>query len=88
MELRLLGEIEAPKKWWTAGTDVSREGKWNWALSTVLVGEFIWAKSNSNGGTRDNCLALSYVHDDTYKGSDWICSHPNHLFPMSQKKNV
>ena len=81
MELRLLGEVESSKVWWIAGTDVGREGKWNWASSTASVGEFIWAASNPNGGMRDNCLALSDIRN--YKGSDTRCS--NSFFPICQK---
>ena len=73
MELGLLGVVETPKKWWTAGTDVGREGKWNWAVSTAAVGEFIWADSQPNGGTNQNCIHLCASCDD-YKGADYDCS--------------
>ena len=85
MELRLLGEVEGAKNWWTAGTDVGREGKWSWAPSGAAVGDFIWSASNPNGGVTHNCLDLCYSCDGTdYKGSDTACS--SQLLPLCQKK--
>ena len=84
MELSLLEEVEgAAKDWWTAGTDVGREGKWSWAPSGAAVGDFIWAASNPNGGIIDNCLDLC-ADCDTYKGSDWKCSRE--FYPICQTK--
>ena len=88
MELRLLAELEGEAVWWTAGTDVGREGKWSWAPSGAAVGDFIWASSNPDGGISDNCLDLcdSCANDiqGDYKASDHKCD--GKFYPICQTK--
>ena len=84
MELQMISEVETSKDWWTAGTDVGREGKWNWATSSAAVGDFIWADSNPDGGFSDNCLDLCDTCGSTgFMGSDWDCSRS--ACPICQK---
>ena len=77
MELRLLGEVEGPRDWWTAGTD---------ALSSATVGDFVWAASNPNGMRMEhffrsgvNCNLISrmefgFIHDLVQGDGRWWTS--------------
>ena len=73
MELDVIANAEgASHGWWTAGTDVGREGQWYWATTLAEVGDFVWSPNNGNGGdTANNCLMLEPVWE--YKGDDVNC---------------
>merc|ERR1712113_1052770 len=45
-------------QWWTAGTDVGREGQWYWATTLTEVGDFVWHTGEPNSGITVNCLYL------------------------------
>ena len=66
--------------WWTAGTDVGREGHWYWATTLEEVGDFVWW--NHDTGLDNNCLFLSHYQD--YKGLDCPCQFTN--YPICQLK--
>ena len=83
MELRMLAANEGGNSWWTSGTDVGREGSWNWAPSSASVGDFIWHSNQPDGGFDQNCLYLSPTYD--YLGNDYPCT--SSLYPICQKRN-
>merc|ERR1712156_615982 len=57
MELDVIANAEGTKHhWWTAGTDVGREGQWYWATTLTEVGDFVWKTSEPNNGITFNCL--------------------------------
>merc|ERR1712183_826761 len=42
MELTALDDHITNSNWWTAGTDIGREGKWIWIESLAPVTDFVW----------------------------------------------
>jgi hypothetical protein len=72
MELRMLAANEGARYWWTSGTDVGREGSWNWASSSASVGDFIWQTNHPDSGFDGNCLYLESSYD--YLGNDYSCT--------------
>merc|ERR1711962_1894506 len=67
MELDVIANAEGTThNWWTAGTDVGREGQWYWATTLTDVGDFVWW--NHDTGLDNNCLFLSHYQD--YMGLD------------------
>merc|ERR1712039_133648 len=43
MELDAIANVEGvARRWWTAGTDVGREGRWFWVTTLTEVGDFVW----------------------------------------------
>merc|ERR1712179_505086 len=67
--------------WWTAGTDIGREGNWVWLTSLRSVESYVWYSSQPNGGAAANCLALGLT---SYMGYDVDCA--THFTPICQKK--
>ena len=75
MELDVIANAEgASHNWWTAGTDLGREGEWYWATTLTDVGDFVWHwnSDNPDSGTAENCLYLNY--DWRYEGGDADCA--------------
>lgn len=80
MELDVIANAEGTEhNWWTAGTDLGREGHWYWATE---VGDFVWSWSSDNpdSGTAENCLYLNY--DWGYEGGDADCDGT--FYPICQ----
>merc|ERR1712004_834738 len=74
MELDVIANAEGTKHhWWTAGTDVGREGQWYWATTLTEVGDFVWKTSEPNNGITFNCLYLDY--GSGYEGRDQPCDN-------------
>merc|ERR1711879_300659 len=60
MELNVIANAEgANHHWWTAGTDLEREGQWYWATTLTEVGDFVWRSGEPNNGITYNCLYLA-----------------------------
>ena len=68
--------------WWTAGTDVGREGQWYWDTTLTEVGDFVWRAGEPNNGIAYNCLHLAY--NLGYEGLDQPCYST--MYPICQLK--
>ena len=68
--------------WWTAGTDVGREGQWYWATTLTEVGDFIWFSNMPDGGTAENCIMLGPGLG--YEGNDY--NYDLKFYPICQMK--
>merc|ERR1712147_268231 len=81
MELDVIDNAMGAKhRWWTAGTDVGREGQWYWATTLTEVGDFVWLTGQPNNGITANCL---YLHPSYgYEGLDEPCI--NKWYPVCQ----
>merc|ERR1712012_1537680 len=57
MELDVIANAEGEShSWWTAGTDVGREGKWYWATTLEEVEDYVWVdESYPTNNTNLNC---------------------------------
>merc|ERR1739838_75107 len=72
MELDVLTDHDVSANyWWTAGTDIGREGKWLWIGSTTPVDEFVWLSGYPTSSLSRNCLTLSPTNN---AGVDKSCS--------------
>ena len=83
MELDVIANAEgASHNWWTAGTDLGREGEWYWATTLTDVGDFVWHwnSDNPDSGTAENCLYLNC--DWGYEGGDADCDGT--FYPICQ----
>merc|ERR1712004_52080 len=82
MELDVIANAEGTThNWWTAGTDVGREGQWYWATTLTDVGDFVWRSGEPNNGITYNCL---YLTPNAYEGLDQPC-HVS-MYPICQLK--
>merc|ERR1719158_468370 len=80
--LQTLETHESKHDWWTAGTDVGREGRWIWPSTLATVESYVWSAGEPNSGVAANCLRLDYSY--SYKGIDSDCAAS--LMPICQKK--
>merc|ERR1711894_743247 len=74
MELEAIADHEGiAYHWWTAGTDLGKEGRWMWQGSLSHVPDFLWYNSSyPRNSTVYNCLALEPAWN--YLGYDSICN--------------
>merc|ERR1712004_296194 len=74
MELDVIASVEGtPHYWWTAGTDVGREGRWFWVTTLTEVEDYVWYDSYPTLSNNQNCLALHPTWE--YFGFDIICDY-------------
>ena len=66
--------------WWTAGTDLGREGEWYWAGSLTPVESFCWYSGQPDNRAHYNCMKL--YPNSGYLGADNPCSQLN--WPIRQ----
>merc|ERR1712126_467926 len=60
MELDVIANAEGTTHhWWTAGTDLGREGRWIWITTLTAVEDYVWmSESYPTNNTNFNCLNL------------------------------
>merc|ERR1712004_592743 len=59
MELDVIANAEgATHYWWTAGTDMGREGRWFWITTLTAVEDFVFNPGQPSPTTSLNCLSL------------------------------
>ena len=59
MELDVIANSEGtPHRWWTAGTDMWREGRWIWITTLTAVEDSVWSPGQPGDTNNLNCLAL------------------------------
>merc|ERR1711973_38921 len=65
MELDVIANAEGETHyWWTAGTDIGREGRWFWITTLTAVEDFVWASDTyPRNLTTYNCMNLSPAHE-------------------------
>merc|ERR1711915_117895 len=81
MELEVIDNQDTKHDWWTAGTDIGREGDWYWTGSLSSVNDFAWYGSEPNSGSGYNCLLLFASY--SYAAVDYPCS--NSKYPICQE---
>ena len=70
--------------YWTAGTDIGREGKWIWQGSLRPVPEEIWHVNFPMWGITANCLSLEPVYNYSFDGMEADCNEDN--YTICQKR--
>ena len=59
LELDVIANSEGtPNRWWTAGTDMWREGRWIWITKLSAVEDSVWIPGQSGDTNNLNCLSL------------------------------
>jgi hypothetical protein len=81
-QLEILEDHEGPHTWWTAGTDVGRNGDWVWATSYMPVPTWIWGNLMPDGNRGDNCMVLNSAMD--YMARNVLCSQEDSFYPICQ----
>ena len=72
MELDLIANTEGTtRRWWTAGTDMWREGRWIWITTLTAVEDNVWSPGQPGDTKHLNCLALHPSYG--YLGYDEDC---------------
>ena len=60
-------------KYWTAGTDLAREGRWIWQGSLTPVPSEIWHNGFPMYGITHNCMELIPVYKFSWDMMDEVC---------------
>ena len=85
MELDVLADHEGSEyEWWTAGTDLGKEGRWMWQGSLSPVPQFLWYSSHPNDNNEHNCLMLESGWN--YAALDYDCQYT--AMPICQKHMI
>ena len=71
-------------KYWTAGTDLAREGRWIWQGSLTPVPSEIWHAQFPMYGITHNCMELVPVYNFSFDMMDEVCLEKK--FTICQKK--
>merc|ERR1711909_47379 len=85
MEIASISDHEGTSfDWWTAGTDLGKEGRWMWLGSLSSVPDFLWHTGYPRLLTDHNCLLIE--NSFNYEGYDYKCSY--NAVPICQRNTL
>ena len=84
MELTIVDDLSGDHYWWTAGTDMGREGNWIWmkSLCPILYDVWLWTAGFPQRGLEGNCMALDHGSSE-HLAFDISCTRT--YYPICQR---